>query len=394
MDGPLLGRTLKGRFRIVARIGEGAMATVFRGQDLQRPDIAQIAIKVMHPHLAADRTFTARFQREAQAASMVKHPNSVAIYDIGEEGGVHFIAMEYCGGLDLKETLKAEKRLEGVRAARIVATICDALHAAHQLGVIHRDLKPENVVVERDPATGGDVVKVLDFGIAKLVDPEQSLRKEGDSEPPMTAMGVVVGTPAYMSPEQCRGRPLDGRSDLYTCGILLYQLVTGALPFDGGTPLETAGKQAFEPPPPPSTHLPSIDRELEGLILQTLAKEPNERPANAIELRDRLRAWVARATGTAPAAAPGASQTSAAATQAAPPQAGPRQAAPAQSPLPMHAAAVTATVAPEPAGWGAMGIVLIALSLLIGVGAGVGGYLLLERSGGSASDAAPPDASE
>jgi serine/threonine-protein kinase len=195
-----------------------------------------------------------------------------------------------------------------------------------------------------------------------------------------------------MSPEQCRGRPLDGRSDLYTCGILLYQLVTGALPFDGGTPLETAGKQAFEPPPPPSTHLPSIDRELEGLILQTLAKEPNERPANATELRDRLRAWVARATGTAPSAASSASQTGASQTGAS--QTGASQTGPVQTPLPMHAAAVTATVAQEPAGWGAMGVVLIALSLLIGVGAGVGGYLMLERSGGSASDAAPSDAKE
>jgi serine/threonine protein kinase len=379
-DGPLLGRTLKGRFKIVARIGEGAMATVYRGQDLQRPDLAQIAIKVMHPHLAVDRTFTARFQREAQAASMVRHANSVAIYDIGEEGGVHFIAMEYCGGLDLKETLKAEKRLEAVRAARIVSTICDALHEAHQLGVIHRDLKPENVVVERDPATGADVVKVLDFGIAKLVDPDQTSRKEGDSEPPMTAMGVVVGTPAYMSPEQCRGRPLDGRSDLYTCGILLYQLVTGTLPFEGASPLETAGKQAFETPPPPSSHLPSIDRELEALILQTLAKDPNERPSSAAELRDRLRAWVARATGgvSFAAPAPGASSSASAPT-----------AAPA-APLPMHAAAVTATVAQEPKGWGALGVVLIALSLVLGVGAGVAGYLLIDAP--SAPAESTPDA--
>jgi serine/threonine-protein kinase len=295
MGQPLLGRTLGGRFKIVSHIGEGAMASVFRGVDTSRQS-ADVAIKVMHPHLAQDRTFSARFKREAQAASMIKHPNSVAIYDIGEEQGVHFIVMELCPGRDLRETLRVDKRLAEPRAVRVVATICDALHAAHQLGVIHRDLKPENVMVQFDPTTKRDAVKVLDFGIAKLVDAQPKVRvgSNPDSEPPpaLTQFGVVVGTPAYMSPEQCRGQPLDGRSDLYTCGILLYQLVTGQVPFDSPSPLETAGKQAFEPPPTPSSILPSIDRELEGIILKTLAKNPAERPQTALELKETLLSWL------------------------------------------------------------------------------------------------------
>lgn len=300
MGQPLLGRTLGGRFQITGHIGEGAMASVFRGLDTQRPGL-EIAIKVMHPHLAQDRTFTGRFKREAEAASRVQHPNSVGILQIGEEGGVHFIAMELCEGKDLRETLKVYGRLPPPRAVRIVATVCDALDAAHKLGVVHRDLKPENVMVLADPATGTDLVKVLDFGIAKIVDNEPKIRQVGDtdSDPPpaLTQMGVVVGTPAYMSPEQCRGQPLDGRSDLYTCGILLYQLVTGRLPFQSESPIELAGKQAFEPPPPPSQHLPSLDRELEQIILQTLSKSAADRAQSALELRDVLNGWLDRHGG-------------------------------------------------------------------------------------------------
>ena len=306
MDAPLLSRTLGGRFKITGHIGEGAMASVFRGVDLNEGG-AEIAVKVMHPHLASDRTFTARFKREAQAASMVKHPNTVTIIDVGEEQGTHYIIMELCRGRDLRMTLQAEQRLPAPRAAKIIMTILDALTAAHALGVVHRDLKPENVMIEHDPSAGTDRVKVLDFGIAKLVDAQPKVRVDAtDSDPPpaLTQMGVVVGTPQYMSPEQCRGQPLDGRSDLYTCGVLLYQLVTGQLPFNSESPFEVAGKQAFEPPPPPSTHLPSIDPELEGIILRTLSKPPADRPQSAAELKGVLEQWVVTRAGNKPAGAP------------------------------------------------------------------------------------------
>ncbi len=291
---PLVGRTLEGRFRLTGFIGEGAMASVLRAVDLQNGG-TEVAVKVMHPHLAEDRTFAGRFKREAKAAAMLKHPNSVTILHFGEDDRIHYIAMELVRGKDLREVLKAEKRLSEVRACKLVASICEALEAAHKLGIVHRDLKPENVMVERDPRViDREQVKVLDFGIAKLVDKSASAARPSDSnpdsEPPpaLTQVGVVVGTPAYMSPEQCRGQPLDGRSDLYTCGILLYQLVTGRVPFDSDSPFETAGKQAFEAPPRPSQFLPTIDPGLEALILRTLAKSPDERPASAAAMRDAL----------------------------------------------------------------------------------------------------------
>jgi serine/threonine-protein kinase len=292
---------LAGRYKIVGHIGEGAMASVFSGQDLESGG-APIAIKVMHPHLANDRTFSARFKREAQAASMVKHPNSVAIHAIGEENGVHYLVMELCPGRDLRETLKVVGRLPALRAVRILRAVADALKVAHDLGVIHRDLKPENVMVQPDPQTGLDWVKVLDFGIAKLVAPMPKLRSgptDSDPAPAITQFGVVVGTPQYMSPEQVRGHNLDGRSDLYTCGVLLYQMVTGVLPFDGESPLEVAGRHAFEIPKSPRSILANVDPSLDALIMRLLAKQPEERPQSASELADLLTVWERNAVGAA-----------------------------------------------------------------------------------------------
>ncbi len=290
---PLLGLVLAGRYKITDHIGEGAMASVFAGQDLEAGGV-RIAVKVMHPHLANDRTFSARFKREAQAASMVKHPNSVAIQAVGEENGIHFIIMELCPGKDLRETLKLERRLGEVRAVKILQCVAATLRVAHELGVIHRDLKPENVMIQHDPQTGLDLVKVLDFGIAKLVAPMPKLRAsptDSDPAPAITQFGVVVGTPQYMSPEQVRGHALDGRSDLYTCGILLYQMVTGVLPFDGESPLEVAGRHAFEAPKPPSHFLPTVDPLLEQIILRLLSKQPEDRPQSAAALIDVLVLW-------------------------------------------------------------------------------------------------------
>jgi eukaryotic-like serine/threonine-protein kinase len=309
MDQPLISRTLGGRFKLTGHIGEGAMASVFRGSDLSRPEGGDVAVKVMHPHLAVDYTFTARFKREAEAASMVKHANSVAILDVGEEQGIHYIVMELCPGQDLRDTLKAERRLNEPRAVRIIMSICQALGAAHKLGVVHRDLKPENVMVELDARSGTDNVKVLDFGIAKLVDAQPKARistNPADSDPPpaLTQMGVVIGTPQYMSPEQCRGQPLDGRSDLYTCGILLYQLTTGVVPFNSDSPVEVAGKQAFEAPQPPRTHLPSLDADLEAIIMKCLAKAPAERPQSAAELHETLSQWLTAHAAKGGAVAP------------------------------------------------------------------------------------------
>jgi serine/threonine protein kinase len=291
---PLIGRTLAGRFRITGFIGEGAMASVFRGVDMtQAGPLADVAVKVMHPHLVSDPTFTGRFRLEAQAAARLSHPNSVRIVDTGADGQFHFIAMELVMGRDLAEILTMERRISPARACRILRGVCDALGTAHQQNIVHRDLKPENVmVVDAADAPGGETVKVLDFGIAKLLDAPAGRPGDTDSGPTsaLTRVGTVVGTPAYMSPEQCRGQQVDGRSDLYTCGILLYQLVTGKVPFWSENPFEIAAKQVREKPVPPSHQVDGLDPELEAIILKALSKTPSDRFTRAEELRDVLAA--------------------------------------------------------------------------------------------------------
>jgi serine/threonine-protein kinase len=286
----LIGRTLASRFRITGFIGEGAMATVYRGHQEQEP--RDVAVKVMHPHLASETSFVKRFRREAKAASALKHPNSVQIIDYGIDNELPYIVMELLAGQDLFELLVTEKQLNQALAVRILIQVCDALAAAHDLGIVHRDLKPENVMILRDPeAPGIERVKVLDFGIAKIVD-----RSDRDAEEPppsisdsvLTTVGVIVGTPQYMSPEQCRASPIDARSDVYSCGILLYQLLTGRVPFTGDHPFEIAMKQVREPPPPPTSYVPTIHPELEKVILTALEKWPAQRQQSARDLREEL----------------------------------------------------------------------------------------------------------
>src|SRR5262245_32603952 len=260
MSEQLIGRTLAGRFRITGFIGDGAMATVYRG--VQEGDPTDVAIKILRPDLVGDRTFVGRFRREAKAASRLNHPNSVRIVHYGVDDGLFFIVMELVAGQDLFEHLTIERRLTEARAAGVLVQICGALAAAHAQGVVHRDLKPENIMLVVDPESpSGERVKVLDFGIAKILDANL---KDPDAPPNslassvVTRVGIVVGTPAYMSPEQCRGEPVDARTDVYACGVLLYQLVTGRLPFYGETPFDFALQHVQQPPPAPSTLVPGI----------------------------------------------------------------------------------------------------------------------------------------
>jgi serine/threonine-protein kinase len=246
----------------------------------------------MHPHLMGDGSFLKRFRREAKAASALKHPNTVQIIDYGIDAELPYIAMELLAGQDLFELLVVERQLNQALAARILMQVCEALAAAHELGIVHRDLKPENVMLLREPESRFEErVKVLDFGIAKIVDRSD---KDPEDPPPsiadsvLTTVGVIVGTPQYMSPEQCRASPIDARSDVYSCGILLYQLVTGRVPFTGEHPFEIAMKQVREPPPPPTSINPNIHPELEKVILTALEKWPAQRQQSALELRDEL----------------------------------------------------------------------------------------------------------
>ena len=236
----LVGRTLLGRFRIDKILGRGGMATVYASFD-QKLGLP-VALKVLKRELTRDKMVVKRFEREARAASNLRHPNVVEVVDWGVEDEEAFIAMELAQGTDLLKALARQRPMKQVRAVLVLTQVCAALSAAHAKGIVHRDLKPENVLLVPDPSEpGGERAKVLDFGIAKILD----VPKAGGSpdDPPsyvtktaLTRVGTIVGTPAYMSPEQCRGGEIDGRSDVYACGVLLYQLVTGELPFTGETP--------------------------------------------------------------------------------------------------------------------------------------------------------------
>ncbi|WP_437670937.1 protein kinase domain-containing protein [Sorangium sp. So ce131] len=297
----LLGRKVAGRFTITRFLGEGGMASVFVAERDAEP--RRVAIKIMNPEFTADRAFVRRFQREAKAAARVKHPNSVKIYEYGVEGALSYIVMELLAGDDLYVLLERHGAVGQARAARILAEVCDALAVAHEMGVVHRDLKPENIMVIADPShPHGERVKVLDFGIAKILDTVSSSDEAELHLDPMsvvTRAGTFIGTPAYMSPEQCGLLPIDPRADLYTCGVLLFQLVTGRLPFEGETPLHTATLHIHAPVPAPSGSAPGIDRRLEALIVKALAKLPVDRHQTARELGDALRSLLVDLPDTA-----------------------------------------------------------------------------------------------
>jgi len=289
---PLIGRKVADRFTIERYLGEGGMATVYVAEQAAEP--RRVALKIMNQELTADRSFMHRFQREAEASARVQHPNSVQIIDYGvTDDGISYIAMELLDGDDLYVLLERQGAISQSRAARILAEILDALTVAHDLGIVHRDLKPENVMIVADPShPNGERVKVLDFGIAKLLALDEIAKEQGgDAEPSsaVTRAGTFIGTPAYMSPEQCNLLPVDTRADIYTCGVLLFQLVTGRLPFEGETPLQTAMLHIHKEPPAPSSLAPAIDPQLEQVILKALAKKPSDRYPTARDFSAALR---------------------------------------------------------------------------------------------------------
>jgi tRNA A-37 threonylcarbamoyl transferase component Bud32 len=277
---PLIGVEIAGRFLIQGVIGQGGMGKVYRARHLSLHK--DICLKVLKPALLDDPTLVGRFEREAQAASRLNHPNAIQVLDFGRvsEEGTLYIAMELVQGKDLRQILQDHGPLHEERIIRIVAQVLAALSEAHTRNVIHRDLKPENIMVEQrneDP----DFVKVLDFGIAKILDSDL---------PGLTRADVVCGTPQYMAPEQATGSELDPRCDLYAVGIILYQLATGTLPFEGTNAMEILTAQVNNLPQPPLKRLPAakISVAMERLILCALEKDPNARPRSALEFRKLL----------------------------------------------------------------------------------------------------------
>jgi serine/threonine protein kinase len=262
-----------GRYQLGEVIGRGGMAEVLHGTDVRLG--RDVAVKVLREDLARDPSFQTRFRREAQSAASLDAPTIVAVYDTGEDDrGVPWIVMEYVDGRTLRDILTTEGRLLPQRALEVTADVCTALQAAHAAGMVHRDIKPANVML-----TSRGEVKVMDFGIA---------RAAAGNESTMTRTESVIGTAAYLSPEQARGEHVDARSDIYSTGCLLYELVTGAPPFVGDSPVAVAYQHVREDPVPPSEYDPSLSKDVDAVVLKAMAKNPANRYQSADEMREDL----------------------------------------------------------------------------------------------------------
>jgi eukaryotic-like serine/threonine-protein kinase len=279
-----VGVTLDGKYKIEMRLGAGGMGAVYLARRVQIGD--DVALKLLHPQYVNDTSAVERFRREAQAAARLRHPNIVAIYDFseGRSVGPAYIVMEMVNGPTLRAVLQKERRLEMMRAVHLISEICAGVGAAHRQNIIHRDLKPDNVIVVPPDVVylqdDKEKIKVLDFGIAKLRDqtPDQAL----------TQTGSVMGTPYYMSPEQCRGDELDSRSDVYSLSAMLYEMLTGAPPFTANTITGVVAKHLTESPAPLRTHLQTISPSLEAVVLRALAKDAQLRQADALAFAREL----------------------------------------------------------------------------------------------------------
>jgi serine/threonine protein kinase len=277
---PLIGKVIDNRYRIESKVGVGGMGAVYRATRLLIGD--EVAIKILHSAQNADSTTTERFRREAQSAARLKHPNAVTIYDFGVSSeGLQYLVMDLVEGESLREIIKKRGPLTPTSASEIIRQVCAALDAAQQQGVIHRDIKPDNIIV--NSTASGLRVKVLDFGIAKLRDHTASN---------LTQTGSVMGTPHYMSPEQCLGEELDSRSDIYSLGVVLYEMLCGVVPFKSPTSTAVVIQHVNQPPPSLRSLNLSIPMAVEAVVLHALEKRREARPQTAGELSRELDAAV------------------------------------------------------------------------------------------------------
>ncbi len=266
MDSGLVGTTVDGRYRIIAQLARGGMATVYEALDLRLDRV--VALKIMHPHLAHDHAFVARFQREARSAARLTHSHVVAVYDQGEDDGTVYLAMEYVPGRTLRDVLREYGPLTSEQALVLLDPVLEALGAAHAAGFVHRDIKPENVLISDDGR-----VKVADFGLAR------AMATDGQS----VTQGMIIGTVAYLSPEQVERGEADGRSDLYAAGILLYEMITGQVPHAGESPLSVAYQHVNSDVPPPSASGRSVPPEVDALVVTATRRDPALRYQDAYD---------------------------------------------------------------------------------------------------------------
>jgi eukaryotic-like serine/threonine-protein kinase len=280
-----IGKVLDGKYRIDSRISAGGMGTVYRATHVLMD--SKCAVKVMHDSMVSDPQSVSRFQREAKAAAKIRHPNAIAVMDFGiTTDKIVYLVMELFEGTSLRQELQAHGPFTLERAAVVLERAAAALAVAHELGIVHRDVKPDNIMVRPLP-NGDEEVKVLDFGIAKLKD------MSGGTEQ-LTNAGMVIGTPNYLSPEQCRAAELDARSDIYALGIVAYELLCGEVPFSAATPLAVAMAHTTQPPPSLVEKVPGLPQEVEDVVFAALAKHPDDRPTHAV---DFARAFAEAAIG-------------------------------------------------------------------------------------------------
>ncbi|HEX2068670.1 MAG TPA: Stk1 family PASTA domain-containing Ser/Thr kinase [Actinomycetota bacterium] len=343
----LTAPTIEDRYQIVTKVASGGMGVVYRGHD---PILLRdVAIKVLHPHLAGDRGFVDRFRREARAAGILNHPNIVGVYDWGSTDGTYFMVMEFVPGVNLRAVLTGARRLQPIQVVEVAIPVLRALEHAHKHGIVHRDIKPENILIARE---GG--VKVADFGLA---------RAYADSSVSQTD-GMVTGTVQYLAPEQIQGSPADPRTDLYALGIVMFEMLTGRAPFSGETSLAIAYKHLSTQVPPPSSVAPGIPPHLDQFVLWATARNRDARPPSARALGRELERAV-RTLPRSPRVVEVASRTS-----------------PAEPPNDERATTVTIPrVAPPPPrrrrrGWVLVAALLAALALLGGTAWAAWAYLV------------------
>jgi eukaryotic-like serine/threonine-protein kinase len=293
-DGDLLiGRTLDGKYRLEAKLGAGGMGAVYRASHV--PSGTMYAVKVLHTALVGDAASVARFRREAETAARVHHANAIAVNDFGVTADhINYIVMELFEGESLRDRLRHEGKLRLEEACEVARQLCAALQAMHAEGIVHRDVKPENIFIARTQEAGLSV-KILDFGIAKVI-------SESGSFPALTHHGAVVGSPHYLSPEQCNGDDLDSRSDVYSLGVVLYEMLTGVVPFTAATPVAVALMHANTAAPPLRVRNPLVPQAVEAVVLRALSKKREDRQDGAARVAQELERAVRLSAGSGSAA--------------------------------------------------------------------------------------------